>query len=96
MALIKVIHSADMLIDEFQQWELRKDQFTFNALCALFEYITESEEDVELDVIALCCGWTEYESGEVACGEHGVKTLGELQGKTTVIRFDGGILVGKY
>ncbi len=44
----------------------RGNQFTYDGLTALFEYIEEYEEgtgdEIELDVIALCCEFTEYES----------------------------------
>lgn len=41
----------------------RKDNFTYAGLSALFEYLEDCEKDVgeeyELDVIALCCDFTE-------------------------------------
>ena len=44
----------------------RGDQFTYDGLTALFEYIEDYEEgtgeEIELDVIGLCCEYTEYES----------------------------------
>ena len=44
----------------------RKDQFSYDGLKALFEYLEEYEdgtgEEIELDVIALCCDYSEYES----------------------------------
>ena len=46
----------------------RGDQFTYDGLTALFEYIEDYEEGIgeetELDVIGLCCDYTEYESIE--------------------------------
>ena len=46
----------------------RGNQFTYDGLKALFEYLEEYEEatgdEIELDVIALCCEFTEYESIE--------------------------------
>jgi len=44
----------------------RKDQFSYDGLKALFEYLEDFEEDfgeeIELDVIALCCEYSEYDS----------------------------------
>jgi len=44
----------------------REKQFSYDGLKALYEYLTELEEDtgeeIELDVIALCCEFVEYES----------------------------------
>ena len=42
----------------------RKDNFTYEGKRALFNWLEEYEEDygeeIELDVIALCCEYTEY------------------------------------
>lgn len=52
----------------------RYDQFGYAALRALFDYMEELEQDCgtefELDVIALCCDWTAYESAVDACKEY--------------------------
>lgn len=46
----------------------RGNQFTYDGLTALFEYIEEYEEstgeEIELDVIALCCEYVEYENSD--------------------------------
>ena len=46
----------------------RENQFTYEGKKALFEYLEQYEEDcdteIELDVIALCCEYAEYESLE--------------------------------
>jgi hypothetical protein len=46
----------------------RQDNFTYAGLHALFEYLEQYEEDcdteIELDVIALCCEYTEYNTIE--------------------------------
>lgn len=43
----------------------RGEQFSYEALKAIFDYYIEFEEatgiEVELDVIAICCEWSEYE-----------------------------------
>lgn len=55
--------------DFCRAWETneeRKNQFTHSAQKALYEYLTQYEEDcdteIELDIIALCCDYTEYGS----------------------------------
>lgn len=44
----------------------RADQFSYGARSALFEYLTEIEdgsgEEIELDVVAICCDWSEHAS----------------------------------
>lgn len=53
-------------IDAFKTSNERKEQFSYNALVALFNYYEELEdsmgEQMELDVVAICCEWTEYET----------------------------------
>lgn len=48
----------------------RKDQFSYEGLKALFEYLEQYEEDtgqeIELDVIALCCDYSEDTPEEIA------------------------------
>jgi len=47
----------------------RSKNFSVNARRTLFDYILEIAnmhgEDVELDVIALCCHWAEYTAAEI-------------------------------
>lgn len=47
----------------------RADQFSYEGLELIFDYIESYEQDsgeqVELDVIALCCEWTEDTAEEV-------------------------------
>ena len=49
-------------LDVFRQ--VRPNQFSRNALVALFDYLDQLEQDLgeetEFDPIALCCDWTEY------------------------------------
>lgn len=46
----------------------RKENFSRQGRQALYDYLTEYEEDtgteIELDVISLCCEFTEYETVE--------------------------------
>lgn len=43
----------------------RQDNFSYEGLKALYDYLTELEDDtgieIELDVIAICCEYCEYE-----------------------------------
>lgn len=49
----------------------RKDNFSHYGLRMLFDYLKDYEEetgeDIELDVIALCCEYTEYDSVKELC-----------------------------
>ena len=48
----------------------RKDQFSYEALGLLYDFIEEMEqgtgEEMELDVIALCCEFSEEDWGDIA------------------------------
>lgn len=48
----------------------RKDQFSYEGLKALFEYLEQYEEDtgeeIELDVIAICCDYSEDSPEDIA------------------------------
>ena len=61
------ITSAGQFEDEFRQYG-RGDQFSYGALGALFEYYEELSEgigeDIQIDVIGICCEWCEYDSLE--------------------------------
>ena len=63
-----------MFADAFRRMG-REDQFSREALEALFEYIENYEEDtgirVELDVIGLCCEFTEYSTAVEAASDYG-------------------------
>lgn len=61
--MIKRISFNDFY-NEFKDYD-RLDNFSYEALEQLYNYYEELEEDtgvpVELDVIAICCEWTEYD-----------------------------------
>ena len=72
--------------------ELRPNKFSYDGLKALYEYFEEYEdstgEKIELDVIAICSEYSEYESLEEFNNAYGKEwTLETLQEHTTVIEF---------
>ncbi len=70
----------------------RADNFTYEGKKALFEYLEQYEEEtgkpVELDVIALCCEYSEYESLEAFQKDYSkdYETIEDIEDETTVIR----------
>ncbi len=56
----------------------RETQFTYQGKRALFDYLESYEQDtgeeVELDVIALCCEYSEYSTATYAASEYGWKS----------------------
>lgn len=61
MAIKQSVYLRDFR-DAFQA--IRPDNFSYEGLGALYEYLEELSEDIgddiELDVIAICCDYTEY------------------------------------
>ena len=53
--------------DAFRQSDTYKNNFSYEGLLALFEYLEELEWEMdgmefELDVVAICCDYKEYDS----------------------------------
>jgi len=78
-------------VDAFEKMG-RRDQFSYEGKKALFDYLEQFEEDtgteIELDVIALCCEYTEYENFEELQDNYNVEDMEELEQNTTVIMID--------
>jgi hypothetical protein len=92
-----------------------KNNFSYNGKRALFDYLDNLSddigEDIELDPIALCCEYSEYDSAldciKDAGYNHDIDTtqseeeqeedaLEYLQDNTSVIEFDGGIIIQDF
>tara|TARA_R100000008_G_scaffold858_2_gene719 strand:- start:3785 stop:4084 length:300 start_codon:yes stop_codon:yes gene_type:complete len=68
----------------------RSEAFSRTGRFALYEYLTDLEEDcgieLELDVIAICCEFTEFENLEEFQESYGDwETIEEIETQTTVI-----------
>ena len=72
----------------------RGNQFTHKGLLALYEYLEEFEdatgEQIELDVIAICCDYSEYEDLEAFQEDYSeeYKSIEEIEHETQVIMID--------
>ena len=103
--------SESMFKDMFRLYG-RGDQFSSNGLRALYEYFEEvygedSGYEYVLDVIGLCCDFTEYDTALEAAKNYGPFTIDEdlnekeqerealqfLSDRTTIIHFDGGVIM---
>ena len=91
----------DDFVDAFRDYD-REHHFSRKGLLALWDYLEGYEEDtgheLDLDVIGLCCEFSEYESLEDYNEDRGseYESLDELAEHTTVIGFAGGIVVGEH
>jgi hypothetical protein len=84
--------TKSMFLNEWP--ESRKDQFSHEALCALFEYYDELFEDlgeeIEYDPIAICCEWAEYDSALEAAREYvpeGWQSMTEEDGNESALNY---------
>ena len=100
--LVAPIYNGDELRDEFRHFE-RGEQFSRQGFDALFEYLDEFSEDIgediQLDVIALCCEWSEYASSKEACDQYSddIQTLDDLNDHTLILFLDnGGLMVRDF
>jgi hypothetical protein len=63
---------------------IRPDNFSREALRALFEHLGELEremqEEMEFDPVAICCEWSEYSNPTEAAMEYGFEPLDEEDG----------------
>ena len=77
----------------------RGDQFSREALEAIFDYMEEVDPNTELDPIGICCEWTEYPTAIDAAAEYGelfsdeVEAIEWLEKRTTVIETGSGSIV---
>ena len=67
MSIVQTVYENDF-IDAFVKYG-RENNFSYYARVALYEYYEDYSdsigEDYELDVIGICCEWTEYTKNEL-------------------------------
>ena len=72
----------------------RGEQFSYEGLDALFDYFEMLEEDtdqqIELDVIAICCEYSEYENLKDFQDNYGdeYESLEDIENNTTLIKIE--------
>jgi hypothetical protein len=87
MAIIQTIDNASQFRDQFRQCG-RVDQFSYEALGLLFDYLNECGSDVELDVIGICCEFSEDMPESIADNYSiDIEGLNEGEAKDTVLDF---------
>jgi len=90
--MIRTIDNIEF-VDAFRKMG-RTDNFSFRGLVALYEYLEMLGEDlgqeIELDVIALCCEYAEYDNLEEFQADYSedYQTIGDIERETTVIMID--------
>ena len=91
---MKQIITESQFINAFKSWDTYKNQFSYEGLKALFEWFEELEndtgEEMELDVVAICCDFTEYESLKEYNEDYDkeYEEIDEIADDTTLIKID--------
>ena len=107
--------SQSGFVNEFKSWETYANNFSYEGLEALYDYLESIAEDmgddkgIELDVVSICCDYTEYASAleaveDMGCTVGGMpftpsdesKALEFLQDNTAVIEFEGGVIIAQF
>tara|TARA_R110002167_G_scaffold338655_1_gene546319 strand:+ start:212 stop:526 length:315 start_codon:yes stop_codon:yes gene_type:complete len=85
------------IITEVNEWnfrnafkESRQDNFSLEGLYTLYNYLNDLSEDIgediQLDIISICCDFNEYESLEEALNQYDdINTLEELEQHTSIL-----------
>mgnify|MGYP003134887306 CR=1 FL=1 len=91
-------------IDTFRNSHSYKNNFSYDGLMALFEYLEQYEdstdEQIQFDMIGLCCDYTEYSNIEEFINDYGdslelhenldySEIISVLRDHTEVIEFEG-------
>lgn len=109
---MKTTVSSSDFHDAFRRYD-RLENFCWKGREALFEYLEQLEEDtgeeLELDVISLCCDYSEYSTALEGANEYGFEVdsdldeddqeesaLEWLQDQTTVIVHDEGVIIQSF
>ena len=105
---LRTTHAAHMLLED------KNASWSYDGAMALCEYLEELEEDcgeeIEFDVVAIRCDWSEYASLEEWAKDYGFEpeTSPEderereeeirdyIQDHGQLIEFDGGVIVSSF
>lgn len=69
----------------------RGNQFSYEGLEVLFDYLEEFD-NMELDIIALCCEFTECSIDE-ALKDYDLESIEELENNTLVLKVDDDTII---
>ena len=89
---MKMYVSETKFVDSFMA--IRPENFSYDGLKALFDYLEQLEDDIgeelEFDVIGLCCDYSEYKNLKEFQNDYGeeFESIEDIEDVTTVIRID--------
>jgi hypothetical protein len=77
--IYQTIDNASQFRDQFHRCG-RADQFSYEALGLLFAYLEDCGSDIELDVVGICCEFSE-DMPESIADSYGIDTEGLNEGE---------------
>jgi len=97
--MIKKTLTQSEFIEEFKSSDY-KNNFSYNGLIELYNYFDNLGEDINFDMIAICCEFSEYENIDEAYKEltgkqeESIEEMREyITDNTLLIEFEGGIII---
>lgn len=100
MPLVKTFDLQDFT-KEFRDYG-RKQDFSDQALEIIFEQLNDSEENIEIDVISICCEYTEQSCTDILeCNSEWIDTNDDMDNEELVDAAreylnDNSFIVGEY
>jgi hypothetical protein len=90
--IMKKTITFDDFVDSFSKD--RAATYTYEGKRALFDYLERYEEDtgedIELDIVAICCDYTEYDDlKDLQASYPEIESIEDLENHTTVIPIEG-------
>lgn len=64
MPIVETVSTAGQFRDKFAEMN-RSDNFSYWGLGELFDYFDSFADNIELDVVAICCEYNEYDLEDV-------------------------------
>jgi hypothetical protein len=96
--------TKSMFVDAFQ--DIRPDNFSHSGLSAMYDYLNDYEretgQELELDVVAICCDFSEHNNILELAEEYGEEfdntadALEWLRENTIVIEHPSGIIIQDF
>ena len=85
-------------LDTFKSSDTYKDNFTYEGLEALFDYLEEYEElageQIQFDMVALCCDYSEFDDIDDVISQYDqIKDRQDLEDNTQVIDCNNGHII---
>ena len=100
MAITETI-SSEYFIARFES--MRPKQFSIGGLIALYDYLVELSDDmgknIELDIVAISCEYSEYDSLEEILDDYPtIETKEDLEANTVVINIpnEKSLIIGQF